>query len=110
MLQQIIILLQRLGKAEPGIENHVAHAQVVQMAHTLRKIEHHLTLQVFISRKLLHVGRRTAHVHQDIRHLQVGNGTKHIPVKLTARNVVNDVGTTFFHTHPGHIGTKRIDG
>lgn len=55
---------------------------------------------------LLHFSGKSSVVHEDIRSLQVGDGTEHVVVELTAGDVIHDVGTRF----DGATGGKAVTG
>ena len=107
---QIVVVLEGLAETETGVEDNVVCPQLAQAFHLFRQKEKDLSQEVIVVGRLLHGGRRSLNVHQDVRHAQAGHRAEHIIVHRTARNIVDDICATFFHTHTRHVSAERING
>ena len=89
------ILLHILRKADARVKNNLirAHALLTQKLRTLRQIYSNLLYDVLILAVLLHILRRTAHMHQDNRRLAFDNNLRHTRVGLHSADIVDNVGT-----------------
>ena len=109
MGHQLVIMLQRLAKAEARVEHDILHTQVAQLLYLAGKVQEDLTQQVVVVRMLLHVLGCSLHMHHDVGDIQFGYRTEHVGIHLTRRDVVDDSHAILFDTHPRHICPKGID-
>lgn len=107
VVEEKIVLLNGLGEAESGVEPDVLDAEGIERVETLGEVESEVFEDVGIVAELLHLGREAASVHEDIRHLELCDGGKHGFVKLSAADVVDDVGAggdgRFSHGSPAGV-------
>ena len=109
VVQQGIVLVQRLAETETGIQNDVLYTHQTQPIDPFRKIAHDVAHQVGIIGLLLHRLGCTTHVHHDIGDMQVGYRGKHRLIQTASGNIVDDSRPILFDTPTGHIGPKGID-
>lgn len=107
VVEEEIVLLNGLGEAESGVEPDVFDAEGIERVETLGEVESEVFYDVGIVAELLHLGGETACVHEDIRHLELGDSGKHGFVELSAADVVDDVGAggdgRFSHGSPASV-------
>ena len=89
------ILLHILRKADARVKNNLvrAHALLTQKLRTLRQIHSNLLYDVLILAVLLHIFRRTAHMHQDNRRLAFDNNLRHTRVGLHSADIIDNIST-----------------
>ena len=89
------ILLHILRKADARVKNNLVrtHTLLTQKLRTLRQIHSNLLYDIFILAVLLHILRRTAHMHQNNRRLAFDNNLCHTRVGLHSADIVDNIGT-----------------
>ncbi len=89
------ILLHILRKANARVKNNLvrAHALLTQKLCTLRQIHSNLLYDILILAVLLHILRRTAHMHQDNRRLAFDNNLYHTLVGLHSADIIDNIRT-----------------
>ena len=89
------ILLHILGKADTGIQNNLisTHTALTQKLRSLRQINGNLLHNILVLAVLLHILRRTAHMHKDNRRFSSHNHISHARVSLHRTDIVDNIST-----------------
>ena len=89
------ILLHILGKADTGIQNNLisTHTTLTQKLRPLRQINGNLLHNILVLAVLLHILRRTAHMHKDNRRFSSHNHISHARVSLHRTDIVDNIST-----------------
>ena len=89
------ILLHILGKADTGIKNNLisTHTTLTQKLCSLRQINGNLLHNILVLAVLLHILRRTAHMHKDNRRFSSHNHVSHARISLHRTDIVNHIST-----------------
>ena len=89
------ILLHILGKADTGVQNNLirTHTTLTQKLCSLRQINGNLLHNILVLAVLLHILRRTAHMHKNNRRLRSHNHVSHARVSLHRTDIVDNIST-----------------
>lgn len=95
-VQQLVVLLHGLGKAEAGVEDDAVGAEGGEQVEPLVVVAGKVVDDVVVACvfRQQHGGGSAAHVHEDVRHAERDDGGEHLGVELAAGDVVDDVGTS----------------
>ena len=89
------ILLHILRKTDARVKNNLvrAHALLTQKLCTLRQIHSNLLYDILILAVLLHILRRTAHMHKNNRCLAFDNNLRHTRIGLHSAYIIDNIST-----------------
>ena len=89
------ILLHILGKADTRIQNNLirTHTALTQKLRSLRQINGNLLHNILVLAVLLHILRRTAHMHKNNRRFSSHNNIRHTRVSLHRTDIVDNIST-----------------
>ena len=107
--QQFVVLFERLGETETGIDDDAANPPLAQMCRPFAEIVHHLRHDVAVVGHRLHRAGVALHVHGHVGHVVLGRHVDDKRIQLAGRNIVDDHLAVFMDRPRGHARTERID-
>lgn len=110
--EEFVVVFQRFGETESRVDDDVGDPQGVEAGEALREELGDLGENVVVVRVILHVVGCAAVVHQDVRHLEFGDGFEHSGVEVAASDIVDHIGAREDRVacRQGEAGVDRDDG